>query len=219
MRSMKRNLVLLLASGILLGIWQVAAIWIDSQILLPSLGPVFTTLLTLVREPVFTSNVLFTVLRALESFLIILVSASILGGVLAGRYSLLSTFLRPPFVTTLKAVPVMSIILLAFIWFSSGTVPLFSAFLMGGFPVMFVQMEMGGVRQLDSNLDEMCDLYGFSKQTKLVHFIVPSLVPYFVTGAKTALSMVWKVVIAAEVLTVHGTVWFENATCPSTTGD
>ncbi len=198
MRSMKRNLVLLLASAILLIIWQVASMWLDSQILLPSLGPVFTTLLGLVREPVFTANVLFTVLRALESFLIILVSASILG-VLAGRFSLLSTFLKP-FVTTLKAVPVMSVILLAFIWFSSGTVPLFSAFLMG-FPVMFVQMEMG-VRQLDSNLDEMCDLYGFSKQTKLVHFFIPSLVPFFVTGAKTALSMVWKVVIAAEVLTV-----------------
>ncbi len=179
MRSVKRNLVLLLASAILLIIWQVASIWLDSQILLPSLGPVFTTLLGLAREPVFTSNVLFTVLRALESFLIILVSASILG-VLAGRYSLLSTFLRP-FVTTLKAVPVMSIILLAFIWFSSGTVPLFSAFLMG-FPVMFVQMEMG-VKQLDSNLDEMCDLYGFSKRQSLYislylpWFLILSLVP------------------------------------------
>ncbi|MGE4453419.1 MAG: ABC transporter permease [Sphaerochaeta sp.] len=198
MRSVKQNLILLLASAILLIIWQVGSVLLDSQILLPGLVPVFSTLLGLVGEPVFFPNVLFTVLRALESFFIILVSASILG-VLAGRYQGMAQFLRP-FVTTLKAVPVMSVILLAFIWFTSGTVPVFSAFLMG-FPVMYVQIEMG-VRRLDPNLEEMCCLYDFSKKTKLLHFLIPSMVPYFVTGAKTALSMVWKVVIAAEVLTV-----------------
>ncbi len=198
MRSVKRNLILLLSSAFLLIIWQVAAQLLDSQILLPGLVPVFSTLLKLMSDPVFTPNVLFTVLRALESFLIIVVTATILG-VLSGRYQLLSVALRP-FVTVVKAVPVMSVILLAFIWFTSSTVPLFSAFLMG-FPVMYLQIEMG-VKQLDSNLLEMCNLYGFSKKTKITYFLVPSMVPYFVTGARTTLSMVWKVVIAAEVLTV-----------------
>ncbi len=198
MRSVKRNLILLASTLVILLIWQCASLVLGSQILLPSLGPVFSALLSLMQEPPFTANVLFTVLRALQSFLIIVVSATILG-VLGGSYEILSLALRP-FMTILKAVPVMSVILLAFIWFSSGTVPLFSAFLMG-FPVMYVQIEMG-VRRLDKGLAQMCQLYGFSRRTKLFAFIIPSLTPSFVTGARTALSMVWKVVIAAEVLTV-----------------
>lgn len=198
MKRVKRSLILAISSLSLLLIWQVAAMLLDSEILLPRLSPVLHTLLDLFGEKAFPSNVLSTVLRALESFLIIVCSATLLG-LLAGRFELVSILLSP-FVTVLKAIPVMSIILLAFIWFTSGTVPLFSAFLMG-FPVMYVQIE-AGVRRLDKNLEQMCTLYDFSFRTKLFHFTIPALLPSFITGARTALSMVWKVVIAAEVLTV-----------------
>lgn len=198
MKRIRRNLILVGSSLLLLLLWQGGAIFLDSQILLPKVGPVFSALLTLAKHPPFSLNVWATVLRALESFFIIVITATALG-LLAGRNPAFSLFLKP-FVTVLKAIPVMSIILLAFIWFTSGTVPLFSAFLMG-FPVMFVQIEQG-VLQLDKNLEQMCDLYEFTPRMKIVHFVIPSLVPSFVTGAKTSLSMVWKVVIAAEVLTV-----------------
>lgn len=197
MDRMRRNLILLGSSLLLLLLWQAGAFILDSQILLPKVGPVLSTLLSLAKDPPFTRNLMATVFRALQSFLIIMVAATSLG-VLAGRVGWFSLFLKP-FVTVLKAIPVMSIILLAFIWFTSGTVPLFSAFLMG-FPVMYVQIEQG-VLQLDKNLEQMCDLYEFTPRMKIFHFVIPSLIPSFVTGAKTALSMVWKVVIAAEVLT------------------
>ena len=198
MSRMKRNLILLASSLLLLLFWQIGAVLLDSQILLPGIGPVLSALFSLMKEPPFTLNLLSTVLRALQSFCIIVLSATVLG-IAAGRCNWFSLMLKP-FVVVLKAVPVMSIILLAFIWFSSGTVPLFSAFLMG-FPVMFVQIEQG-VLQLDKNLDQMCDIYDFSSGMKIRHFLIPSLMPFFLTGARTALSMVWKVVIAAEVLTV-----------------
>lgn len=198
MQRIKRNLVLLVSSLLLLLIWQAGSMLLDSQILLPGIPPVVHALRTLIAQPPFAHNILATALRALQSFLIIVFSATVVG-VLAGRYDYVSIALRP-FVTTVKAIPVMSIILLAFIWFSSGTVPLFSAFLMG-FPVMYVQIEMG-VRQLDHNLEEMCSLYDFRFSDKLVHFVIPSMTSWFIAGSRTALSMVWKVVIAAEVLTV-----------------
>ena len=198
MQRIKRNLVLLVSSLLLLLIWQVGSMMLDSQILLPGIPPVVQALRSLIEQPPFAHNVLATILRALQSFLIIVFSATVIG-VIAGRYDYVSVALRP-FVTTVKAIPVMSIILLAFIWFSSGTVPLFSAFLMG-FPVMYVQIEMG-VRQLDRNLEEMCTLYEFRFSDKLLHFVIPSMTSWFIAGSRTALSMVWKVVIAAEVLTV-----------------
>lgn len=197
-RRTKRHLIILCSSLLLLLLWQLGAVLIDSQILLPSVGPVLSALARLAAAPPFSLHIGSTVLRAVESFFIIVVSATVLG-IAAGRSPFFSLMLRP-LVQVLKAVPVMSVILLAFIWFSSGTVPLFSAFLMG-FPVMFVQIEQAFVH-LDRKTGEMCDLYDFSPALKIRHFVIPSLIPHFITGARTTLSMVWKVVIAAEVLTV-----------------
>ncbi len=183
---------------ILLGIWQIGAELIGASVLLPHPNATLSALYSLVQQKPFSLNVLATVGRALRSFLIIFFIGGALG-TLAG-YSKSLRALLVPVLMICKATPVMSIILLAFIWFSSGTVPLFSAFLMG-FPVMFVQVEQG-VRQISPRLREMTEAYGFSPMMRLLHLVIPSLIPSIVTGAKASLSMVWKVVIAAEVLTV-----------------
>lgn len=183
---------------ILLGIWQVGAELIGSGVLLPYPNTTLSALYSLLQQKPFSLNVLATVGRALRSFLIIFTIGGALG-ILAGYTKSIHAMLVPVLVIC-KATPVMSVILLAFIWFSSGTVPLFSAFLMG-FPVMFVQVEQG-VRQISPRLREMTEAYGFSPLMRLTHLVIPSLVPSIITGAKASLSMVWKVVIAAEVLTV-----------------
>ncbi len=156
----------------------------------------------LISAPPFSLNVGMTVARALESFLIIVVSGTLLG-LLAGFFPVFQAAMSP-LLTVLKATPVMSVILLAFIWFSSGTVPIFSAFLMG-FPIMFIQIAQS-VAGMDPALEQMCRIYGFSPSLRLRHYVLPSLLPALVTGARLTLSMVWKVVVAAEVLPVprHG---------------
>mgnify|MGYP001047538169 CR=1 FL=1 len=183
---------------LLLLIWHVGAVLLDARVLLPEPGTTVSALVHLIRQRPFSLQILATIGRAVRSFLIILIIGGSLG-VLAGISTRVHAFLVPVLVIG-KATPVMSGILLAFIWFSSGTVPLFSAFLMG-FPVMFVQMEQG-VRQISPQLHEMTVAYRFSPLQRLIHFIIPSLIPSIITGAKASLSMVWKVVIAAEVLTV-----------------
>jgi NitT/TauT family transport system permease protein len=171
---------------------------LDAQVLLPLPSTTARALVSLIQQSPFSLNVLATIGRALRSFLIIFLTGGLLG-ILAGYEKKFHAFLIP-LVVICKATPVMSVILLAFIWFSSGTVPVFSAFLMG-FPVMFVQMEQG-VHHISPRLQEMTVAYGFSPLRRLIHLVVPSLVPAIITGAKSSLSMVWKVVIAAEVLTV-----------------
>lgn len=192
------RLITALSVLVLLLLWQLGAVLLDSGVLLPTPGTTFSALSNLLSQKPFSLNVLATVGRALRSFLIIFFIGGVLG-VLAGYAKPLHALLVPILVVC-KATPVMSVILLAFIWFTSGTVPLFSAFLMG-FPVMFVQVEQG-VKQISPRLQEMTVAYGFSSTSRLIHLVIPSLISSIVTGAKASLSMVWKVVIAAEVLTV-----------------
>src|SRR5690554_4790056 len=192
------KLITALSVIILLVIWQVGAVWLDAAVILPTPGTTLSALVSLVQQKPFSLNIITTIGRALRSFLLIFIVGSFFG-ILAGYSKRVHAFLVP-FLVLFKATPVMSVILLAFIWFSSGTVPLFSAFLMG-FPVMFIQVEQG-VRQISPRLREMTEAYGFSPLMRLTHLVIPSLVPSIITGAKASLSMVWKVVIAAEVLTV-----------------
>jgi NitT/TauT family transport system permease protein len=192
------KLTVVISLIILLAIWQVGSYLLDARVILPTVGDTLASLLNLLKFKPLSVNILATVNRSLQSFLIIFTIGTVLG-LAAGYSKTFHAFLKPILVVC-KATPVMAVILLAFIWFTSNTVPLFSAFLMG-FPIMFVQVEQG-VQQISSQLDEMSQLYSFSKPTRLKFLIIPSLMPSIITGAKASLSMVWKVVIAAEVLTV-----------------
>lgn len=168
------------------------------QIILPSPVDVVKAILSLFSQGEFARDVGATVLRALKSFAVIVISGAVLG-ITAGILPCFRALLKP-LVTIFKATPVMSVILLAFIWFRTGTVPVFSAFLMA-FPVMYVQT-LQGVIHLDEKLNQMCKIYEISGLRKLRYFTIPELIPSLVTGSKQALSMIWKVVIASEVIII-----------------
>lgn len=197
-KAFTKIFVIILSVFIFLLLWQIFSWRIDSQILLPGVHEVLVRLFELFSNDEFFYNIFSTVSRAFESFIITIVFATILG-TLAGKYRMLSWFFTP-LLTVLKTTPVMSVILLAFIWFKTGTVPIFSAFLMG-FPIMYMMME-GAVEHLEEEMNQMCFLYGFKKSQKLLYYIIPTLSKPFSLGAKQTLSMVWKVVVAAEVLTI-----------------
>ncbi len=191
----------ILSSFALILLWHLGALALNAPIILPTPHEVFSQLLA-IFSPQLATDLAFTVLRALESFILIVCTGA-LTGILAARYPIFNKIISP-LITVFKATPVMSVILLAFIWLRTGAVPVFSAFLMA-FPVMFVQT-MAGYNNIDKKLLQMCDIYAITGKERIKHLIIPSLLPSIITGAKQTLSMVWKVVIAAEVLTLpnHG---------------
>lgn len=176
--------------------WRLAAAAIGASVILPTPLEVIEATLGALQSKDFLLNVANTVLRALESFAVI-VAGGTLCGILAGRCTAFRKALAP-LVAVFKATPVMSVILLAFIWLGSGAVPVFSAFLMA-FPVMFVQT-MDAYDAIDEGLWQMLEIYGIKGAKRLRYLVVPHMMPQLLTGARQTLSMVWKVVIAAEVI-------------------
>lgn len=191
----------ILSSLVLILLWHLGALALDAPIILPTPAQVFKAFVNLF-SPELATNLFYTILRALESFILI-VSLGAVTGFLAAKFPVFNSLIKP-LITLFKATPVMSVILLAFIWLRTGAVPVFSAFLMA-FPVMFVQT-IAGYNNIDEKLLQMCDIYGIVGKERFKHLILPSLLPALITGAKQTLSMIWKVVIAAEVLTLpkHG---------------
>ncbi len=185
-----------LSSLLIIVVWFVISKALNAPILLPGPGEVLKTTVEIFKTEDFISNVSATIIRALISFLIIVISGT-LCGILAGRFIIFKRAIEP-LVSLFKATPVMSVILLAFIWLKSSSVPVFSAFLMA-FPVMFVQT-MDAYSSIDPKLEQMCAVYGIKGSKRIKNLVGPSLIPSIITGSRQTLSMIWKVVIAAEVI-------------------
>jgi NitT/TauT family transport system permease protein len=118
-------------------------------------------------------------------------------GVAAGASSLARSGISP-ILTVLRATPVMSVILLALIWFQSNWVPVFVAFLMV-FPILCGNT-IEGVRNVDRGLLKMAQVYGVRRRRVIAGIYLPSIIPYLLAAMTSAVGITWKVVIAAEVL-------------------
>lgn len=194
----RSRLFILVSSVILLILWQITALIVDASILLPTPVEVFGQLFESFSSSDLWADLWATIVRSLESFLLI-VSLSLLLGLIFGESKDLQLFFKP-ILAVIRATPVMALILLAFIWFRTGTVPVFSAFLMG-FPVMYENI-ITGFGSRSPELLEFARVYGLDRRQVLRDVTIPSLMPYIIAGSRGALGMTWKVVIAAEVLTV-----------------
>jgi NitT/TauT family transport system permease protein len=180
----------------LLALWKIASLFVGQEIILPAPERTFEEFFRLVVSDGFRADLLATVSRGVAGFLISL-AAGLAVGSLAGTFRAFGV-LMAPLLAVVRATPVMSVILLALIWFTSGTVPVFVAFLMA-FPVVTTNV-MEGFRSTDPRLLSMARSFRVSRARAFFEIRLPSLFPYLAAGANAALGLTWKVVVAAEVL-------------------
>jgi NitT/TauT family transport system permease protein len=181
---------------ILLIAWEAASLAIGKELVLPSPGRVLSSALALYPTRGFFLDLSATFLRGLAAFAL---SSAL--GIAAG----LASGLRPafgaalsPLLSVIRATPVLALVLIALLWFPSGFVPIFSAFLMA-FPVMVTSAEEGS-RAADPKLLEMASLFRVPKRRLFLELRLPSAIPHLLSGARSALGLCWKVVVAGEIL-------------------
>jgi NitT/TauT family transport system permease protein len=197
MNSTTRNSLVTLASILfLLIIWKIAAVVIGAEIILPAPETTIKDFLAVLRSPSFWPAVGATVLRGLAGFLVSCLLGLVVG--LAAGFSSLIYWMVQPFLTVIRSTPVMAIILLALIWFNTELVPVFVSCLMG-FPIICGNI-IQGIRNVDPQLVEMAHIYQVKKWRVIVGLYLPSTLPFLLAGASTAMGIIWKVIIAAEIL-------------------
>jgi NitT/TauT family transport system permease protein len=164
--------------------------------ILPGPLPVCRRFLRLIREAPFRGALAYSFFRVFLG-LVIAVPLGLALGVVTGLDRRAAAFFRPLF-QIVSATPVMAVILIAFLWFGQERTPVFTAFLVV-FPVMAANTAEG-VRAVDPGLVEMVRVYALSRPRRLRALYLPAIVPFIVGGLRSALSLCWKVVVAAEVL-------------------
>jgi NitT/TauT family transport system permease protein len=181
---------------VLLVFWEVGSSVLASDLLLPNPRKTLVTLLGLIGTQKFIQSLAMSLIRILVS-MTIAIPVSLLIGIPSALNWRIRALMRPLFLV-IAATPVLSIILIAFIWFGQERTPIFSAFLMM-FPILTSNI-MAGIQSADPKLREVLDLYELSELQRLRYLYIPSLIPYLFAGIHSALSLCWKVVVAAEVI-------------------
>lgn len=176
--------------------WEVSASLAGSRLVLPLPADVLQAFARVSLTAKFWQAVAGSFLRVIEAFALTIM-LGIAAGTAGGLKPHFDAFLSP-LVTSMRATPVLALILVAMFWFPSSQVPVFSAILMA-FPVMYTSAE-SGVRAADRKLVEMSQLFHVPRHIQLFRFRIPSAMPYFLSGAQNALGLCWKVVVAGEVL-------------------
>ena len=183
-------------SLIWIGIWQITAMIVGMELLLPTPWTVLLRLSELMLTLDFYKTVLYSLLRIILGML-----AGTLIGVLGGTITALSSLAKDffaPMLAVIKSTPVASFIILLVLWISRDSTPLIIAAMMV-IPVVWSNVE-AGIRNTDRSLLEMAKAYKMSVSAKIRHIYLPSIAPYFLTALRSSLSMAWKAGIAAEVL-------------------
>jgi|SRR6056297_433586 len=180
----------------LLLLWKAGSLLVSSDFILPPPEKTLLTLIQLITDPEFFSSIGSTILRGLIGFIISFILALSLG-ILAGIQERFRAFLQPILVT-IRSTPVISLILLALIWFNVNQVPVFIA-LLTMFPFICTNI-IDGIRDVDKNLIEMAHVYQINNKNIIKHIHIPAIIPFIFSGSSSAMGFGWRAIIIGEVL-------------------
>jgi len=180
----------------MLAIWKILAMHFDSDFILPPPEKTLMTILSLFGNPRFLTIVGATVLRGLAGFVISVILGVSLG-VIAGINPHFNAFLRPVLIP-LRSIPVIALILLALIWFSPGSTPVFIAILTM-FPFICTNV-IDGIKSVDTELVDMARFYRIGRRRIIMEVYLPAIMPFIISGASSAMGIGWRAIITGEVL-------------------
>ncbi len=177
-------------------VWQLLAMGVHSDILLVTPFKAFGALLERMAQPVFWRTVGMSLLRIGGGFL-----AGAFGAVLLAVLSFRFPFIRElisPLISLLKAIPVVSFVVLLLIWWGSSFLSAAICFLVV-LPNVYVNA-LAGLKNTSHALLEMAQVFRLPFWNRFFYIYRPALRPFLYSGLNISLGMCWKSGVAAEVI-------------------
>jgi ABC-type nitrate/sulfonate/bicarbonate transport system permease component len=204
---LRSHLIGAAALAVFVGLWHAASVTglfgrlppSYAQLLLPAPAAVARAAWDSARTGELWSQVSVSLVRVAVGFAIAVAVGLPLG--LATALSRTANAAVEPFVRVLSPIPGVAWVPLAILWFGLGDAAAVFIIAIGSvFPVLLGTAQ--GARAVDRRLIEAARMLGARFPHLLRRVLLPSLVPYLVTGFRLGLGFAWRVVIAAEMVGV-----------------
>jgi len=189
---LQRSMLVLL----LLALWWLVALAVPPYVL-PAPDRVFARMLQLFRGGDLPENVLTTLGRVCAGFAIA-VAIGVPAGIVLGSNRALGTFFEPV-LPVLNTVSSAIWAIFAIIWFGlSPMTPIFVV-LMTAFPLIVTNVWQG-TQAVNADYVELAQALRLSRMKTLIKIYLPSILPFFFSGARLAFGFGWRVSLVAETL-------------------
>lgn len=198
-------MVRLLSFLLLLATWWIAAQFAGSA-KLPAPPAVLKVILDEAASGALFVHLGATLARVALSFVLAMSLGSAIG-YLMGRVRLADR-IGDPWLILLLNLPALVVIVLAYIWAGLTETAAIAAIAVNKLPTAVVTLREGA-RALDRSLDEIAIAFAIPRLRAFRHVIVPQLAPYIAAAARSGLSLVWKIVLVAELLGRPNGIGFE----------
>ncbi len=193
---LKKIVYFLISAVFWTALWDFISYKVGMKYVLPSPAVTFTRLYEMMGEKYFYEYAGNSLLSIFKGFI---------GGALIGTVlGTLSAFIKvadimfSPLNTVIKATPVASFIILAFIWMDNSDIPVLISVLMIT-PIVWSALK-NALQNVDRELIEMANTYKMPFFKRVTALYLPSVLPSYLTALVTAMGLGWKAGIAAEVL-------------------
>jgi NitT/TauT family transport system permease protein len=177
--------------------WQLAATMeLVDPLFLPAPLQVLTALKDTVTNDTFLRDLRVSGYEFALGLGISVVAGGIIG-ILSGWYKPVEEFLRP-IVIALNSIPHLAVIPLLILIFGIGTLPKIILVLLSCVVVMIMNTA-AGVENVDSQLMRLSKSFGASDQRAIRTVVLPSVVPFFMTGVRISVGRAVVAVAVAEI--------------------
>ncbi|MFT4115178.1 ABC transporter permease [Bradyrhizobium sp.] len=191
----------LLSFVLFVAIWWIAALLVGGA-KLPSPPAVLNVIAAEAASGALFLHLGATLARVALAFVLAMSLGSAIG-YLMGRVRL-----GDPWLILLLNLPALVVIVLAYIWAGLTEAAAIAAIAINKLPTAVVTLREG-TRALDRSLDEMATVFAMPRWRAFRHVVLPQLAPYVAAAARSGLSLVWKIVLVAELLGRPNGVGFE----------
>jgi NitT/TauT family transport system permease protein len=180
----------------LLAVWWLASLATPVYVL-PGPERVFERVVQLTRSGDLPVNLITTLGRVVAGFLLAVV-IGVPAGILLGSNRAIGSFFEP-------VLPVMNTVssaiwaIFAIVWFGLSPITPIFVVLMTALPLIITNVWQG-TQAVQADFVELAAALRFSRAKTLVKIYLPSIMPYFFSGARLAFGFGWRVSLVAETL-------------------
>ena len=193
-----RSLVLTILSLVLsFGGWQLLSTFFFNPFLVPPPAKVIEAAIPMILSGEILRDVMISLSRVFVGFVAGSVTAVLLG-VILGRISILHE-LADPIIELLRYLSPTAMIPIAVIWFGIGEMSKYFLIFWGTFFIMLVNTTAGVLRTPIAR-QRAAQCLGASQLEIFAYIVVPSAVPYIITGMRVAMASAFMSIIPAEIL-------------------
>ena len=147
-----------------------------------------------------------TLARVVAAFILAMSIGAVIG-IIMGMRRRVDRWGDPLLIAALN-LPALVTIVLCYIWIGLTEVAAVAAVAINKIPLVATVMREGA-RTLDRDLNDMADVFEFSRAKRIRHIILPQLAPHFAAAARTGVALIWKIVLVVEFLGRSNGVGFQ----------